>query len=149
MVGTPVFRIVVSSDSMKNATAINQGRRRLLESAREGGAERLFARAGFCGFDLLGGIRLHDRLNVKDLLSLTQPKRGTEARCLWSHHADSGRPPEQPGKPLGALLRGLPFHLINLGHAGIAHCCNMALRRDGYEIHYSIRDWVQPRELRE
>ena len=30
-VGTAVLRIVVSNDSMKNATAINQGRRRLLD----------------------------------------------------------------------------------------------------------------------
>lgn len=33
MVGTAVLRMVVSSDSMKNATAISQGRRRRLESA--------------------------------------------------------------------------------------------------------------------
>lgn len=36
MVGTAVLRIVVSSDSMKKATAISQGTRRLLEAAREG-----------------------------------------------------------------------------------------------------------------
>src|ERR1700728_3602004 len=33
MVGTAVFRIVVSSDSMKNATAMSHGRSFLLESA--------------------------------------------------------------------------------------------------------------------
>src|ERR1700685_3369650 len=33
MAGTAVFRIVVSSDSMKNATATNHGRRRLLAAA--------------------------------------------------------------------------------------------------------------------
>jgi hypothetical protein len=32
MAGTAVFRIVVSSDSMKKATATSQGNRRLLES---------------------------------------------------------------------------------------------------------------------
>lgn len=32
MAGTAVFRIVVSSDSIKNATATSQGRSRLLES---------------------------------------------------------------------------------------------------------------------
>ena len=31
MAGTAVFRIVVSSDSMKNATATSHGNRRLLE----------------------------------------------------------------------------------------------------------------------
>ena len=36
MVGTAVLRIVVSSDSIKNATAISQGTRRLLEAASEG-----------------------------------------------------------------------------------------------------------------
>jgi hypothetical protein len=39
IVGTPVLRIVVSSDSMKNATAISHGSSRLLESASEGGEE--------------------------------------------------------------------------------------------------------------
>ena len=37
MVGTAVFKMVVSSDSMKNATAINQGNSRLLVSVSEGG----------------------------------------------------------------------------------------------------------------
>src|ERR1035438_6332438 len=39
MAGTAVFRIVVSSDSIKNATATSQGSRRLLDA--EGGAEAL------------------------------------------------------------------------------------------------------------
>ena len=38
MAGTAVFRIVVSSDSMKNATATNHGRRRLLAAAGWGEA---------------------------------------------------------------------------------------------------------------
>jgi tRNA C32,U32 (ribose-2'-O)-methylase TrmJ len=44
IVGTAVLRIVVSSDSIKNATAISHGTRRLLESARvgkEGGSMEL------------------------------------------------------------------------------------------------------------
>src|SRR5271154_1452713 len=36
IVGTPVFRIVVSSDSMKNATAISHGSSRLLDSDNTG-----------------------------------------------------------------------------------------------------------------
>jgi hypothetical protein len=32
MAGTAVFKIVVSSDSIKNATATSQGKRRLLEA---------------------------------------------------------------------------------------------------------------------
>src|SRR5208282_1777511 len=36
IVGTAVLRIVVSSDSIKNATAISHGTRRLLEAASEG-----------------------------------------------------------------------------------------------------------------
>src|ERR1700722_11217994 len=39
IVGTAVFRIVVSSDSMKKATAINQGNNRLLVSARRDSGE--------------------------------------------------------------------------------------------------------------
>lgn len=38
MVGTPVFRIVVSNDSMKNATAISHGRTLLLLSVSPGSA---------------------------------------------------------------------------------------------------------------
>jgi hypothetical protein len=36
IVGTPVLRIVVSSDSMKNATAISHGNRRALGAAGDG-----------------------------------------------------------------------------------------------------------------
>ncbi len=36
MVGTAVLRIVVSSDSIKNATAISHGTKRLLEAVSEG-----------------------------------------------------------------------------------------------------------------
>src|ERR1700722_5114247 len=39
MVGTAVFRMVVSSDSIKNATATSHGRRRLLEAAGWGVSE--------------------------------------------------------------------------------------------------------------
>ncbi len=38
MAGTAVLRMVVSSDSMKKATATSQGRRRLLATERPGGA---------------------------------------------------------------------------------------------------------------
>jgi hypothetical protein len=43
IVGTAVLRIVVSSDSIKNATAISQGSSRLLESASVGGGEGVAA----------------------------------------------------------------------------------------------------------
>ncbi len=52
MVGTPVFRMVVSRDSMKKATAINQGRRRLLDAASAGGSFGV----GGARFGGLGGI---------------------------------------------------------------------------------------------
>jgi len=45
MAGTAVFKIVVSSDSMKNATATSQGKSRLLEA--EGGVGALMALTGF------------------------------------------------------------------------------------------------------
>jgi len=51
--------------------------------------------------------------------------------------------------PWSPLLRVLPLHTINLGHAGIAYRCDMALWRDGYEILHSIKGWVQPCKLRE
>lgn len=92
MVGTPVFRIVVSRDSMKNATAISQGNRRLLDSAREAGTEPLFVGPGFRGLDELGGIRLHDRLNTKDQLSLIQRRfhpRLLDPIC-WNPYSSEG-----------------------------------------------------------
>jgi hypothetical protein len=52
IVGTAVLRIVVSSDSIKNATAISHGTRRLLEEASVGFEER-----GLFGL----GIELRDR----------------------------------------------------------------------------------------
>src|SRR5271156_2752393 len=57
MVGTPVFRIVVSSDSMKNATAINHGRSRLLESGSGDGGDAPSRGPGgitFVGLDCIG-----------------------------------------------------------------------------------------------
>jgi hypothetical protein len=56
--GTPVFRIVVSSDSMKNATAISHGSSRMLEAANDGCGER--ASIGVGGFVILP-IRRHRR----------------------------------------------------------------------------------------
>ena len=58
MAGTAVFRIVVSSDSMKNAMATSQGRRRLPDSpgGRAGAGARMesggsiFAGYGGAGF---------------------------------------------------------------------------------------------------
>jgi hypothetical protein len=61
MVGTAVFRIVVSSDSMKNATAINHGSSRLLESASEGGEEADSTGLGGVTFVGVGCIILRDR----------------------------------------------------------------------------------------
>ena len=59
------------------------------------------------------------------------------------------RPPKQLREPVGGLLRILPLHLINLRRAGIAHRCDLALWRDGYEILRSLQLDVPPRELRE
>ena len=51
MAGTAVFRIVVSSDSMKNATATSHGKRRLLEADGEDGYEAaLMMLTGSIGF---------------------------------------------------------------------------------------------------
>src|ERR1700691_5775383 len=60
--GTAVLRIVVSSDSMKNATAISHGSRRLLEAASEGGTEWPSIGPGGLTFVDVGCIGLHDRI---------------------------------------------------------------------------------------
>src|ERR1700726_966626 len=80
IVGTPVFRIVVSSDSMKNATAISHGRRRLLESASEVGFGGLGVnlRVGdyrrFCGIRRTAKCGSHGRIGMRLLLLLICPK---------------------------------------------------------------------------
>jgi len=84
IVGTPVFRIVVSRDSMKNATAISQGNSRLLESANDACAERTSVELRGLTFVGLGGIigllfytvdRMCDSIPLANLISLT---------LLWS-----------------------------------------------------------------
>jgi hypothetical protein len=62
MVGTPVFKMVVSSDSMKKATAISHGSSRLLEACSGGCGE-----AGSIGIGEVtcvwgGGIGLCERV---------------------------------------------------------------------------------------
>src|SRR5579862_7463795 len=76
MVGTAVFRIVVSSDSMKNATAISHGRSRLLESASAGGEAGVSIGLGVLGFVGLGCIGLcNDRWSVAFALYRLSPIR--------------------------------------------------------------------------
>src|ERR1700735_2496090 len=58
MAGTPVLRIVVSNASMKNATAISHGRRRLLESDRVGGKTESALGAGGIGAGGAGLVEL-------------------------------------------------------------------------------------------
>src|SRR5579863_453266 len=52
--GTAVFRIVVSSDSMKNATATSHGKSRLLEADGAAGSEGIWPEGG--DWDGLGGM---------------------------------------------------------------------------------------------
>ena len=69
MAGTAVFRIVVSSDSMKNATATSHGRSRLLEAAGWGGSDGELARPG--------GLREDISFCASTLLELTQARAGS------------------------------------------------------------------------
>src|SRR5271155_3439760 len=54
IVGTAVFKIVVSSDSMKNATATSHGSSRLLEAASGGGSGEIPMGPGGLAFGGLG-----------------------------------------------------------------------------------------------
>jgi len=63
IVGTAVFRIVVSSDSIKNATAISHGNSRVPELAREGCEEEASIGLGGLTFVGLGGIGLRDSVH--------------------------------------------------------------------------------------
>ena len=81
IVGTAVLRIVVSSDSIKNATAISHGTRRLLEAVSEGCEEG--ASTGLDGLIGLGCIGL------PDLISLRVISRKTDYRPSNSRFADA------------------------------------------------------------
>jgi hypothetical protein len=63
IVGTAVLRIVVSNDSIKNATAISHGTRRLLEAASGGSEEGASIALGGLTFVGLGCIGLRDRVH--------------------------------------------------------------------------------------
>src|SRR5271166_5667503 len=78
IVGTPVFRIVVSSDSMKNATAISHGSNRLLATAKPGGDAGAPIGSGELGFVGLGsvGLRRGERSS-----SIRETSIITDARC--------------------------------------------------------------------
>jgi hypothetical protein len=74
IVGTAVLRIVVSSDSIKNATAISHGTRRLLEAASAGCEEGTPIGPG--GLIGLGCIGLRDRVqesSSRDRLIIADP----------------------------------------------------------------------------
>src|SRR5580704_720316 len=76
IVGTAVFRIVVSSDSMKNATAISHGSSRLLESGNTGcAAGNSFVTGDGSTFVELGciGLRGTQSSTHKQQLSPIQP----------------------------------------------------------------------------
>src|ERR1700690_1576232 len=68
IVGTAVFRMVVSIDSIRNATATSQGSRRLTEGSG-GGTEGLWPGSGACpdlsGHDVHFGIE-RDLLAVRE-----------------------------------------------------------------------------------
>jgi hypothetical protein len=61
MVGTPVFKMVVSNDSMKKATAISHGSSRLLEACSGGCDEAGSIGIGEIAWVSGGGIGLCER----------------------------------------------------------------------------------------
>jgi hypothetical protein len=71
MAGTAVLRIVVSSDSMKNATATSQGNSRLLEAVGADGTEGDLPE--LVNLDGLGGMESsnHSTSEPQDLLEAT------------------------------------------------------------------------------
>src|ERR1700722_2712125 len=104
MAGTPVLRMVVSSDSMKNATAMSQGRRRLLESDRVGGKTESALGAGGIGAGGAGLVELgcislrsfvrHARMDSSVARFTSNNYRPSETglhRRLATQHEYSGR----------------------------------------------------------
>src|ERR1700688_3447017 len=85
IVGTAVLRIVVSSDSIKNATAINHGTRRLLEVASGGCEEEAFIGLGGLTLVGLGGIGLRDRVHRWSFMKtqLSPIRTPISSRHVW------------------------------------------------------------------
>src|SRR5580704_10677877 len=78
--GTAVLRIVVSSDSIKNATAISHGSRRLLEPASVGWGKRALIESGGLAFVGVCCIGLRDF--VHDSLLRCRRKFGGRFRLV-------------------------------------------------------------------
>src|ERR1700692_4794076 len=80
MAGTAVFRIVVSSDSMKNATATSHGKRLLLEADGAAGIEGEMV-------ELAGPMAMESKNYFtnewKDLLEFARDRAKPSARLLW------------------------------------------------------------------
>jgi hypothetical protein len=79
-----VLRIVVSSDSIKNATAISHGTRRLLEAAH-GGSEKgdSIGRGEFTSGGL-GGIGLRDTYSFRARSIIADPTEDSATALLES-----------------------------------------------------------------
>src|SRR5580704_7758369 len=102
IVGTAVFKIVVSSDSIKNATAISHGTNRLLDSPRGTcGPRALLGSTGFTFFGF-GGINLRIRVlechytrnrlsPIRAAISSKQARRRRSAMhsLKWNRFAES------------------------------------------------------------
>src|SRR6476661_10896997 len=94
IVGTAVLRIVVSSDSMKKATAISHGSSRLLESASVGGGEGFVA--CLCGLTSVeicsigpGFIKLQDhaRHGPRFAIAVNEaPHHALKPRNVYKYH---------------------------------------------------------------
>src|SRR5271169_5544086 len=85
IVGTAVLRIVVSSDSIKNATAISHGTRRLLEAASEGCEAGTPFGLGGLTFVGLGCIGLRDSVHESSFRKnqLSPVRASISSRYMW------------------------------------------------------------------
>src|SRR5208282_3946415 len=85
IVGTPVFRMVVSRDSIKNATAMSHGSSSLLEAASDGCEEGASIGLGGPTFVGDGCMNLRDRVHQSSIREdqLSPIRASISSRQVW------------------------------------------------------------------
>lgn len=146
--GTAVLRMVVSSDSIKKATAISHGSRRLLEAGSEGCEEGASIGLGGLTFVGLGCIGLRDRVHQSSLRgkSIIAHRLVTNIPCmaLTTHFVGTHCPPP----PATVCFKNLyaKMHRGIVDHPAYLDAANVEEMR-GMDFVFVCLDKATPKKL--
>lgn len=131
--GTAVFRIVVSSDSMKKATATSHGKTRLQTSEAQGLSPTVFGSVGgFIGWQIAfaakarqvlaylfgsavylmqfcGPVSVGENRALHALRPIPDGKSAFHAQCFSSRYGSPGKPLESRSRPSEIVSLGFPL----------------------------------------